>query len=144
MIILFILALFLATIAHFVFDRHKEVVHSPIVHWQSAGLVIVVSIMIGFITQGIIDFRYQVPKGFYRWWQFTIFSLTIHFCFFDLIWNVLHGYAWDYHGTPTNPNRAWTDRLWERLPPWGEIFLRLWVPAVGYGVYFCWDLIVGK
>jgi len=143
MIILFIFALLLGTIIHIGVDRHRESVDHPIVHWQSAALVLFTTLAMGFVTQEVIDAKYGAQE-YYRWWHFTIFSLTIHFSLFDIIWNSLHGHPWNYHGTPSNPNRAWTDKFWDMLPWWGEIFVRLWVPAVGYGVYFNWNLIVGK
>ena len=105
-----------------------------VLHWFSAALVTGISIALGFIDSHI--------TGHY-FWQFAIYALSVHFAFFDLVFNLINGHTWNYHGTITNPNRALTDRVWDYLPWYGEILVRLWVLSVGYGVYYHLDLITG-
>jgi len=127
--------LLVATVMHLMMDMHKQKTKHAIHHWFSALATIGVSVMIGFMNQLI----WEIP--FYR---FAIYSLCIHFALFDYLWNLFNRKPFFYHGEPSNPNRAWTDKMWDRIPPWGEIFFRLWMIGVGIGVYHHWDLIVGN
>lgn len=126
--------LILATLCHLVFDLHKKGT-STIRHWLSATIVIVFSFISGLINQWFAP---------YWWWQFLIYSLAIHFCFFDYLWNFFNHQRWNYHGDPLNPKRAWTDKMWDFTSgqPWVEIGIRLWVLAVGYGIYYHWAWVV--
>lgn len=103
-------------------------------HVFSASLTAVTALILG-----VIACHWQ--KGVY-WWQFWIFAMCIHFCFFDPIWNLVHKESWDYHGDPENPNRALTDRMWSRIPPVGEILFRLIILGVGWGVYYHLNWII--
>lgn len=129
------LFLALATVAHLILDLHKEKTNHPIMHWLSAGVAIVVSSILGLFNQLIHDVE---------WYRFTIYSLCVHFALFDYLWNFFNKKPLFYHGEPSNPSRAWTDRMFDRIPPWGEILFRLWMLGVGISVYHYWYLIVGK
>lgn len=125
----------LATIFHLVFDYHKLHSGHPIRHWMSATIVVAISVVLGFIDQIRLD---------HTWWQFAIFSLSIHLALFDFLWNIINKKDLFYFGDPNNPERAWTDKVWSRVPPLGQIFFRSCFLYVGYAVYYHWDLIVAK
>jgi len=127
--------LFLATLAHLIIDYHKKETGHPIRHWFSALVTIVLSCIYGFINEKFTQ---------YHWWQFAVYSLAVHFCFFDLLWNWRNDQPWYYHGSPLNPSRAWTDRIYDYIPVYAQPLLRLWVLGVGGGVYYHWDWIVGN
>lgn len=131
--ILTYLLLLSALIEHLFMDFHKAQHQKPIVHWISAGLVLVVSVAAGFLNQWLTHVS---------WWQFVIYSLSIHLALFDPIWNEINGNDLFYAGTPNNPDRAWTDRLWQYVPPMGQILFRLWFLLFGAGWYYHLDLIV--
>jgi hypothetical protein len=129
-----ILTLFLATVGHLIFDLHKQKT-TGINHFLSAAIAILVSIGAGIGN--------QVFTGVH-WYQFAILSLCIHAATFDFIWNLIHFKPAFYHGDPSNPKRAWMDRLWSMTPPIAEVFFKAWFIGVGIGVYFHWDLIVNN
>lgn len=124
-----------ATVTHLVTDLHKEKTATPIKHWLSAAIAVATSITFGYLNSSFTDTY---------WWQFAIYSLSIHFCFFDLVWNYFNGHGWFYNGDPKNPHRAWSDKIWDYIPTDAQPLLRLWVLGVGIGVYYHLDLIVGK
>lgn len=134
-IVLTYFLLILATICHLILDLHKQKVKHPIIHWLSALIVFLVSSTLGFANQIFTD---------YQWWQFTIYSLCIHLALFDPIWNIAHKEDWWYSGTPSNPNRAWTDRIWGNVPPLGQLLFRPWFILFGIGWYYHLDLIIGS
>ncbi len=129
---LLIFLLSLATLIHLWMDFHK--IHSghPIRHWISAGVVILGSSTLGLINQFF---------GGHPWWQFTIFSMGIHFAIFDYLWNALNHKSWLYNGDINNPERSWSDKLWDHIPPIANPFLRLWVFLCASGFYYHWDWI---
>ena len=129
-----ILLLLLPTLAHLVLDTIRKK-YSKIIHWQSALLVIITAVL-----AGIIDAHFTQTY----WWQTFWFACTVHLCFFDPIWNWSQGQRWNHHGTPSNPERAITDKLWDYVPAYAEPLLRLWILSVGYGVYFHLDLIIAN
>lgn len=122
-----------ALCVHLVYDLHKEDVKKPIVHWLSALLAVVVSILFGYINQKLTHVC---------WWQFAIYSLAIHFALFDYAWNFFNHKPLFYHGTPSNPDRAWSDKMWTRIPPGGELLFRIIGLLAGYGVYSHLDWIL--
>jgi hypothetical protein len=117
-----------ATILHLMSDMHKKT-KNAIVHWVSATITVSASVVLGFANAAFTDMA---------WFQFAIFSLSIHFCFFDLIWNWANKKRWNYHGEETNPKRAWMDKFWAYIGinPLIEIFLRLIVLLLGIMVYY--------
>ena len=129
--ILLCTALFL----HLVFDLHKQKEKKPIVHWLSATLVVCTSFALGFVAQFFSD---------YPWWRFAFYSLMIHLVLFDYMWNWFHDEAWYYHGDVTNPKRAWTDKMWNRVPPLGELLFKIIFLILGYLVYYNWDQIISS
>lgn len=129
------LFLILATCAHLILDLHKEKNNEPIMHWLSASVAVGVSCLLGLFNQLIHDVE---------WYRFAIYSMCIHFALFDYLWNFFNNKPLFYHGEPSNPHRAWTDSVWDRIPPQGEILFRSWMLGVGISVYHFWYLIVGK
>ncbi len=131
MITTYILLLF-ATGYHLLFDYHRKSTNK-IVHWLSALLAVASSLVMGYINQLLTG----VP-----FWQFGIYSLCIHLSLFDPLWNWVNNKAWNYHGTISNPQRAWTDRIWTQVPGAGEILFRIIFLILGYEVYYNLDLIL--
>lgn len=123
----------MALVMHLVFDFHKLHSGGKIRHWLSALLAVTVSLLGGLVNQLITNVH---------WWQFTLLSLGIHFALFDPIWNLINKHPFFYNGDPNNPDRALLDKMYDYLPPWGAVFLRLWVIACTAGVYFHLDWIV--
>jgi hypothetical protein len=123
MIIQFIL-LTLPLITHLIVDWRGVVRH-----WLNALYVLALSVAAGILLPGY-------------WWQGALFALAIHFTFFDPLYNLTHGHKLFYHGDPRNPGQALTDKQWQRLPAYAEVFIRLWVLVVGYSVYFELDRII--
>lgn len=134
-IILTYLGLMVALLYHLITDFHKHKTGHPIKHWLGALCVVTISAIIGFANQFVsIE---------YKWWQFLIYSLSIHFALFDPIWNFLNKNLWYYAGDPNNHNCAWTDRFWQRVPPLAQILFRFVFLFIGYSVYYRLDEIVG-
>jgi len=132
--ILTYLLLLTALIVHMLFDLHKQKVHKPIIHWLSAMIVVLVATGSGWINQLIMHVS---------WWQFMIYSLSIHAALFDVIWNLDHHENIFYAGDINNPNRAWTDRIWSRVSPGGQILFRAWILIFGGAWYYELDRILG-
>jgi len=127
LIIVEYLLLCLPTIVHLIVDRKGKVIH-----WLNALYVVAISIVVGMF----------LPHYF---WQGSFYALTIHFAFFDPLYNLMKGHAWNYHGSLSNPDIAWTDKQWQKYGhPLFEIFFRLWVLSLGIGVYYHLDLIIGN
>lgn len=116
MILIYIL-LTLPLVIHLVVD-YKGKVH----HKLNAIGVTVLSVLIGLLLPGY-------------WWQGALYALTIHFCFFDPLYNLSHKKNFFYNGEPSNPDRALTDKFWGYFPRYAQIFIRIWVFGVGYAVY---------
>jgi len=125
--LLVILILLIPTFTHLIFDYHKMYSGGKIRHWLSASIAVLTSVVVGITVQ-------KVDNVF--WWQGTIFALAIHFAFFDPLWNWANHHKWHYNGDRTNPERAFTDRMWDRVPIYVQPFVRLWVLYVGYAFYF--------
>ena len=125
-----------ALFAHLIMDLHKRKVGHPIVHWISAAVAVGVSVIVGFANQYLF-------KG-EAYWQFAIYSLSVHFALFDPVWNLCNGQNIFYSGDPKNPSGAWTDKLWRITPTLAQPFIRAWVIAVGYAVYYNLDLIINN
>lgn len=100
-----------------------------VIHWLNAVYVTGMSVIVGLILPG-------------HWLQGTLFALAIHFALFDPIYNLTHGHKISYHGDSRNPDQAWTDKQWVKIPYYAEVFVRLWVLAVGAGVYYELDRII--
>ena len=132
--ILVILSLGLVLLSHILIDFDRQRMNKPILHWLSAMLVFAVSVFFGFLVDVIVGVA---------WWKFTILSLCVHLAVFDPLWNLLHNNYIFYQGDPNNPNRAFTDKIWDRVPPLGQIFFRIWVILVGLAIFSHWALIVG-
>jgi hypothetical protein len=132
-----VLCLFMALLAHLYFDLHKQSVKKPIVHWISALIVLLISIGAGVFIQ---YFQGLPLDGMVL--QNAFCSLIIHLVFFDPLWNLIHGEAWNYHGSINNPKQAFTDKVWTQIPPLGEAFFRIVFLIVGFCVYFSWDRII--
>lgn len=98
-------------------------------HKLNAIYVLLLSILIGKFLNGYF-------------WQGAFFSLCIHFSFFDPLYNLMHKQKLFYHGSSINPDRALTDKFWDYLPPYAELFVRIWVFGVGYFVYYHLDKII--
>jgi hypothetical protein len=98
-------------------------------HSLNALYVTAIAIVVGLFLPGY-------------WWQGAIYSLAIHFTFFDPIYNITHHKPFFYHGDPDNPDRALTDQFWDINTPVSEVFVRLWVLSVGIGVYYHLDKII--
>lgn len=130
------LILLTALIVHLYFDGHKQKVHKPIKHWLSATIVFAVSCTAGWINSLI------VPDVV--WWQGTVYSLSLHLALFDPIWNLSEGHDLFYAGDPANPNLAWTDKIWAKVPPVGQILFRIWFILFGSGFYYHLNLILGQ
>jgi hypothetical protein len=119
------LLLFSPTIIHLIVDYKGKVIH-----WLNAIYVSSFSLCVGFFLAGYF-------------WQGAFYALTIHFCFFDWMYNFIHGHVWNYHGSINNPSRSLTDKIWSKyFPPTAEIFIRIWVLLVGIGVYYHLDWII--
>lgn len=115
MMILIYLLLCSPLITHLVIDFRGTVIH-----WLNFTYVLAMAVSIGFILG----------------WEGAVYSVCIHFSLFDPIYNLMHGHAWDYHGDPRYPEQqAFTDKQWEKIPWYGEIMVRLFVLAVGIGVF---------
>lgn len=134
MITIFLLSL--ALFAHLLMDLHKRKAGHPIVHWISALVAVGVSVLVGFGNQ------YLFPE--YAFWQFAIYSLSVHFALFDPLWNVCNKQDWYYSGDPNNKSGAWMDKLWRQTPVIAQPFIRAWAVAVGYGIYYNLDLIINN
>jgi hypothetical protein len=101
-------------------------------HWLNAIYVLLLAALVGFFLPGYF-------------WQGAFYALTLHFCFFDPIYNLIKGHAWNYHGSVDNPKRAFTDKCWAYLQnPLAEIFVRVWMLLVGIGIYYHLDWIIGN
>ena len=135
-IILTYVGLSVALIYHLLTDFHKHKVGHPIRHWLGALCVVTISAIIGVLN--------QVVSPEYQWWQFVIYSLSIHLALFDPIWNLLNKNPWYYAGDPNNPNGAWTDKFWQRVPPLAQILFRAWFLIMGAEVYYNLDRILGQ
>jgi hypothetical protein len=112
---------------HLLVDK-KGTVH----HVLNAIYVTALSIAVGLVLPGYF-------------WQGAFYALTLHFCFFDIFYNLMHQHAWNYHGTSSNPHRSFTDRAWASQylsHPLVEIFVRLWMLSIGIGVYYHLDWII--
>lgn len=118
------LLLIIPLATHVIVDLNGEVRH-----WLNALYVTALSVIVGFILPGY-------------WWQGALFALAIHFTFFDPIYNLTHGHKLSYHGDSRNPNQAWTDKQWVKIPYYAEVFVRLWVLGVGASVYYQLDRII--
>ena len=129
------LGLVVALIYHLVSDFHKRQTGHPIRHWLSALLAVTTSCIIGLLIQFTTE---------YQWWQFAVYSLSVHAALFDPIWNLVNKEKWYYAGTWGNPNRAWTDKFWSRVPPGGQILFRGIILILGNFVYYRWDQIIAK
>ena len=125
------LLLLLPTLTHIIFDYSKRYTGGKIRHWLSALIAVSMSVILGFTDKSVY------------FWQFAGYALAIHFCYFDPLWNKANRHDWHYNGDRTNPERAWTDKMWDRVPIYAQPFIRLWVLAVGYSVYYHLDLIIG-
>lgn len=112
-------------LVHLIVDRKGKVRHK-----LNAAYVLALSIIVGFLLPGY-------------WFQGTLYALAIHFTFFDPLYNLIHGHKLFYHGDARNPDRAWTDRQWDKIPYFAEVLVRLWVLGVGISVYYYLDRIVG-
>jgi hypothetical protein len=132
-----VLCLFMALLAHLYFDFHKQSVKKPIVHWISALLVLFVSIGAGVLIQ---SFQKLPLDGSVL--QNALCSIIIHLVFFDPLWNLGHGEAWNYHGSAHNPKQAFTDKVWTEVPPIGEAFFRIVFLIIGFCVYLSWYRII--
>lgn len=84
----------------------------------------------------------QIVSPEYEWWKFVVYSLCVHAALFDPIWNKLNKQKWYYAGTWGNPNRAWTDRFWQNVPPLGQILFRFIILFLGHSVYYNWQRII--
>lgn len=116
--------LLLPLIIHLAVDYSGKVRHK-----LNAAYVLALSILVGFLLPGYF-------------WQGALFSLSIHFTFFDPLYNLTHGHKISYHGDSRNPDQAWTDKQWVKIPYYAEVFVRLWVLAVGACVYYELDRII--
>lgn len=119
------LLLSLPLIVHVIVDLKGKVNHKLNVLY-----VLAISIAVGFVLPGY-------------WFQGALYALAIHFTFFDPLYNLTHGHKLFYHGDARNPDRAWTDRQWDKLPYFAEVLVRLWVLGVGIGVFYYLDRIIG-
>jgi hypothetical protein len=117
-------------------DLHKIHTGHPIRHWISALVAVSTSIVFGLLNQWITHLE--------TWWQFAILSLCLHLALFDPIWNGFNHKPLFYQGDPSNPERAWTDKIWSYVPPLGQLLFRGWFIGVGLGVFFHLDWITGK
>jgi hypothetical protein len=126
--------LLLPVMVHMAFDIHKRYTGHPIRHWASALIAVFVSVLMGFLD--------ALVNGVAAW-QFAFYALSVHFAFFDLFWNWYHGHVWHYNGDPKNPDRAWTDKMWDYVPVYAQPFVRAWVLAVGWSFYYRLDWIIG-
>lgn len=129
------LGLMVALVYHLATDFHKKETGHPIRHWFGALCVVLISCIIGLLVQFTTK---------YEWCQFVVYSLSVHAALFDPIWNMLNKQKWYYAGTWGNPNIAWTDLFWQRVPPGGQILFRFAILFVGNAVYYRWDQIIAK
>ena len=113
------LLLTLPLVVHSLVDLKGKVNHT-----LNAVYVTVIAVVVGFLLPGF-------------WWQGAIYALSIHFCFFDPVYNLTHGKPLLYLG-----KTALTDRLWGMTPPTAQVFVRLWVLGVGAGFYYNLDKII--
>lgn len=133
------LLLLLPLLVHLAVD-YKGIVR----HWLNAIYVLLLSVLVGFFLPGYF-------------WQGAFYALTLHFVFFDPFHNKIHPKElrqdWLYHGSPNNPSRSLTDKLWSKYAPVVSIFriyvpteipIRLWFLSVGIGVYYHLDWIIGN
>ena len=121
-------------VVHLAVDLHKRYTGHVIRHWISALIAVMCCALCGGLDALIND---------KHWWQFAIYALGVHFAFFDLVWNWASGHPWHYNGDPMNPERAWTDKMWDYVPVYAQPLVRGWALGVGIGVYYHLDLIVG-
>lgn len=128
------LLLAVPVVVHMAVDIHKQYSGHPIRHWASALVAVFSSALCGFLNVVVAD---QAA------WQFVIYALAVHFAFFDPFWNWYHGHKWHYNGDPKNPDRAWTDKMWDYVPLYAQPLVRAWVLAVGWSFYYRLDWIIG-
>jgi len=117
--------LLIPLIAHLVVD-YKGTVH----HKLNAVGVTVLSVVVGLCLPGYF-------------WQGALFALCIHFSLFDPIYNLMHDHPFFYNGNSKNPDRAMTDKIWDVIPPHGQILFRFIILSVGFGVYHHLPQIIG-
>jgi hypothetical protein len=118
------LLLAIPTVTHLLFDYTKKYTGGKIRHWLSALIVVILSFGLGFFDP-LVSF-----------WQFGFYALGIHFAFFDILWNWVNGHKWHYNGDRTNPERAWTDKMWDFVPVYAQPLIRFIGFYIGYGFYY--------
>jgi hypothetical protein len=122
-ILIIIMASQLPMVAHLLVDHYRMKTKKPIIHKRGATMVVLLSVILGLVMN---------EKHFL---MFTFLCLTVHVSLFDILWNKVEGHKWNYLGTVGNPNRAWTDIIWSRLPDWSQVILRIVFLASGWVVY---------
>lgn len=121
MILLEYILLLSPLIAHVAIDYKGTVKH---------GMNAVLMVGIAFVAAMVLRlFGHQIIYSF-------IYSLCIHFAFFDFFYNITHGHRWNHLG-----KTAWTDRQMGKLPVYGQVFIRLWFLLVGIGVFHYSELL---
>lgn len=131
-----ILSCLLATIPiwlHLAMDLYKQKHGIKIDHHISAIVAVVASFLVGLCSN---DEKLQ----------FTFFALCNHFALFNPFWNLFHHESLNYAGNPNDSKRAITDRMWDVMAgmPWAQPFIRIVILMAGWGVYFNWDMVIGK
>lgn len=118
--------------AHLIFDEIMER-HAKIRHWLSDIVTGMSCFIVGVVLQ---DVTHSAFMG-------TLASWLVDIAIFDLLWNAAHRERWNYHGDPSNPHRALTDKAWDYVPWFAEPLARIWFLLCAWGVFFEMDQIVG-
>lgn len=131
-VILEYLILFIPLIWEAVSDWYRiEIQKKEDNHTEDVYVRIALCIVVGFLLRFTKDGANVIAAA--------IYSGSLFIALFDPILNGLRKKPFFYKGG--NP----TDKfILNHLPRHAEVFMRLWVPFVGWCVYYKWNVLMGK